>query len=332
TRSQQAKLFNDPDSSFDVLVASDAVGMGLNLNIKRVVFETVKKFDGIGIRHVPIPQIKQIAGRAGRFGTVNAVGEVTALEPMDLKYVRQAMASPTKNLEMAGLQPTMEMVELFAHQLPGTKEFSSLLEKFEDLARVDGQYFLCNFYTQKLIANSIEHIQMTIPERFSFVTGPVNTSDIRLMKNIQKFALLHSQSRPCRIADVVKIPAKLPHNDEMLSEMESIHRTLMLYLWLSYRFQETFIDVDKARELKLQCENAIHESLQTLKIPRKRHRTTTKDIRVLSRLEQRVRALDSKSTDRNIPINPKNHGKNASHRGSGVNINKSTKQEDKLTI
>ncbi|CAG8714050.1 15357_t:CDS:2, partial [Acaulospora morrowiae] len=140
------------------------------------------------------------------------------------------------------------------------------------------------------------------------------------------------QSRPCRIAEVVKIPAKLPHNDEMLSEMESIHRTLMLYLWLSYRFQETFIDVDKARELKLQCENAIHESLQTLKIPRKRHRTTTKDIRVLSRLEQRVRALDSKSTDRNIPINPKNHVKNASHRDSSVNINKSTKQEDKLTI
>lgn len=31
TRSQQAKLFNDPDSGFDVLVASDAVGMGLNL-------------------------------------------------------------------------------------------------------------------------------------------------------------------------------------------------------------------------------------------------------------------------------------------------------------
>ncbi|CAG8746194.1 14658_t:CDS:2, partial [Cetraspora pellucida] len=99
TRSQQAKLFNDPNSGFDVLVASDAIGMGLNLNIKRIVFESVKKYDGIGIRHIPIPQIKQIAGRAGRFGTENTIGEVTAIEDMDLRYVHQAMEAPHKDLE-----------------------------------------------------------------------------------------------------------------------------------------------------------------------------------------------------------------------------------------
>ncbi|RIB14503.1 P-loop containing nucleoside triphosphate hydrolase protein [Gigaspora rosea] len=232
TRSQQAKLFNDPNSGFDVLVASDAIGMGLNLNIKRIVFESIKKYDGIGVRYIPIPQIKQIAGRAGRFGTENAVGEVTALETSDLKYVHQAMDAPHKNLEMAGLQPTMEMVELFAHQLPDVKEFAVLLEKFEDLARVDGQYFLCNFHTQKLIANSIELIPMTIPERFIFVTGPINTSDQRIMKNVQKFAMLHSQGKPCNISRIVTIPEKVPHNDELLGDLESIHRTLMLYLWL----------------------------------------------------------------------------------------------------
>ena len=42
----QAKLFNDPKSGFDVLVASDAVGMGLNLSIGRIVFSTLQKFDG----------------------------------------------------------------------------------------------------------------------------------------------------------------------------------------------------------------------------------------------------------------------------------------------
>ncbi|CAG8528855.1 2226_t:CDS:10, partial [Scutellospora calospora] len=258
TRSQQAKLFNDPNSGFDVLVASDAIGMGLNLNIKRIVFESIKKYDGIGVRYIPIPQIKQIAGRAGRFGTENAVGEVTALENMDLRYLHQAMAAPHKDLEMAGLQPTMEMVELFAHQLPDIKEFATLLEKFEDLARVDGQYFLCNFHTQKFIANTIEHIAMTIPERFIFVTGPVNTSDQRIMKNVQKvielfplFAMLHSQGRPCHISNIVSIPEKVPHNDEMLGELESVHRTLMLYLWLSYKFSETFVDVELAREMKL---------------------------------------------------------------------------------
>lgn len=43
TRRQQARLFNDEGSGFDVLVASDAVGMGLNLNIRRVIFFEMKK-------------------------------------------------------------------------------------------------------------------------------------------------------------------------------------------------------------------------------------------------------------------------------------------------
>lgn len=38
TRARQARLFNDPTSGFDVLVATDAIGMGLNLNIGRIIF------------------------------------------------------------------------------------------------------------------------------------------------------------------------------------------------------------------------------------------------------------------------------------------------------
>lgn len=46
----------------DVLVASDAIGMGLNLNISRIIFSTMKKFDGESIRDLTVPEIKQIAG------------------------------------------------------------------------------------------------------------------------------------------------------------------------------------------------------------------------------------------------------------------------------
>ena len=55
-------MFNDERSDFDVLVASDAIGMGLNLNISRIIFSTTKKFDGIELRDLSIPEIKQIAG------------------------------------------------------------------------------------------------------------------------------------------------------------------------------------------------------------------------------------------------------------------------------
>lgn len=46
----------------DVLVASDAIGMGLNLNISRIIFSTMKKFDGERTRELTVPEIKQISG------------------------------------------------------------------------------------------------------------------------------------------------------------------------------------------------------------------------------------------------------------------------------
>lgn len=55
-------MFNDESSEFDVLVASDAIGMGLNLNISRIIFSTLEKFDGIERRKLTVPEIKQIAG------------------------------------------------------------------------------------------------------------------------------------------------------------------------------------------------------------------------------------------------------------------------------
>lgn len=55
-------MFNDASSELDVLVASDAIGMGLNLNISRIIFSTMTKFDGIENRELSVPEIKQIAG------------------------------------------------------------------------------------------------------------------------------------------------------------------------------------------------------------------------------------------------------------------------------
>ncbi|KAF6139984.1 hypothetical protein GIB67_020375 [Kingdonia uniflora] len=64
TRTKQATMFNDDSSEFDVLVASDAIGMGLNLNISRIIFSTMRKFNGFQTRELLIPEIKQIAGHA----------------------------------------------------------------------------------------------------------------------------------------------------------------------------------------------------------------------------------------------------------------------------
>lgn len=67
-KSLQARLFNDPNSGANILIASDAIGLGLNFNIRRVIFTTMTKHSrmGHGKRKVPVSLVKQIAGRAGR--------------------------------------------------------------------------------------------------------------------------------------------------------------------------------------------------------------------------------------------------------------------------
>jgi ATP-dependent RNA helicase SUPV3L1/SUV3 len=63
----------------DILVATDAIGMGLNLPIRRVIFANIHKFDGIAPRYLNATEVRQIAGRAGRYG-VYETGYVNVLE------------------------------------------------------------------------------------------------------------------------------------------------------------------------------------------------------------------------------------------------------------
>lgn len=62
-----------------ILVATDAIGMGLNLPIRRIIFANIHKFDGIAPRPLNATEMRQIAGRAGRHGLYD-IGYVTVLE------------------------------------------------------------------------------------------------------------------------------------------------------------------------------------------------------------------------------------------------------------
>ena len=64
TRNSQVKLYEDGE--VDYIVATDAIGMGLNLNINQVYFSGLEKFDGKYVRALNDMEIAQIAGRAGR--------------------------------------------------------------------------------------------------------------------------------------------------------------------------------------------------------------------------------------------------------------------------
>ena len=141
----QARLFNEENTGYDVLVASDAIGMGLNLNIGRIIFHTTvkrgrktKTGDGLNapsLYWVDPSGIKQIAGRAGRRSSQYPVGEVTAWQDTDLAYIRAVMMWDIPQIKAAGLFPAIEQIEVFSEQLSSSSENSQ--NELEDDSDMD---------------------------------------------------------------------------------------------------------------------------------------------------------------------------------------------------
>ena len=75
-----------------VVVATDAIGMGISLPIKRIIFTETEKFDGFERRLLSSSEIKQVAGRAGRFGKYD-LGEVLTMD--NKSYVKECLEADT---------------------------------------------------------------------------------------------------------------------------------------------------------------------------------------------------------------------------------------------
>ena len=99
-RRRQTRLFNRGKTK--VAVATDAIGMGLNLPVRRIVFLQADKFDGTSRRPLRTPEIKQIAGRAGRYGIYDK-GYVSARGEQELEYIRERFEAPEEPLTQVNL-------------------------------------------------------------------------------------------------------------------------------------------------------------------------------------------------------------------------------------
>lgn len=260
TRRQQAKLFNDPDSGYDVLVASDAVGMGLNLNIRRVVFYSLDKFDGGAKRPVPPSQVKQIAGRAGRRGSLFPEGITTTFFSKDSVYLSESMQQGFENATSAGLFPVYEQVELFASQLP-EMSLSQLLERFAETCRLDGAYFLCRYDNLKRVASVLDKVKgLSLEDRFNFCFAPVNVRDPQSLGALYRYALAYSQKIPVVVQ--MGAPVNSARDEFELMDLETRHQVLSMYLWLSQHFrEEQFVQKGRAEEMATHIATLLGQSL-----------------------------------------------------------------------
>lgn len=300
TRAQQARLFNDPNNDYDYLVASDAIGMGLNLAIKRVIFETSVKFDGQKHGTVGIAEIKQIGGRAGRFRTsaqVNDVpveaqslaaakgddlpavlappaprdqtmGLVTTLESVDYPVVATAMASEPPPILTAGIDPPSWVLERFATYFPPGTPFSYLLSRIHDLGTVNQRFHLTRLKDQLWIADLIEPIRgLTVRDRHILCLAPASSGDADLWNALMPaLARCVVEQRGGDICELREMPIEtldmpMAAGRLYLRGLERLHKGVVAYMWLSYRFAGIFTTRATALHLKSLVEAKIEEAL-----------------------------------------------------------------------
>ncbi|CAB4261558.1 unnamed protein product [Prunus armeniaca] len=264
TRTRQATKFNDASSEFDVLVASDAIGMGLNLNISRIIFSTMKKFDGFEKRELTVPEVKQIAGRAGRYGSKFPVGEVTCLHADDLPLLHSSLESPSPTLESAGLFPTFDLMYMYSRLHPECGLYQ-ILAHFVENAKLSDNYFIANCEEVLKVAAVIDELPLGLPDKYRFCISPVDMDDEISSQGLTQFAQSYANTGIVRLREIFTPGTlKVPQTEAALKELESIHKVLDLYVWLSFRLEESFPDRELASSQKSMCSMLIEDFLERL--------------------------------------------------------------------
>lgn len=243
-RTQQAQLFNDPRSNYDIIVASDAIGMGLNLNCRRVVFTETTKYDGTARRRLLPDEIKQIAGRAGRYGSQYPEGFVTALSPRDLRFLKGQLQKPWSAVARAGTLPEYTHIARFLADNPGL-QFSRAIEELVAQCKLQGLFFFCDTEELLEVAGLLQTLAWSdLKDLYTFCMAPVKLDNRYVMGTFFSFGQKFVMGRAIR-ADFL-IP-DLP----TIEGLETLYAVLDLYLWLAAHFPKRFTEQDSAKRLSL---------------------------------------------------------------------------------
>ncbi|CAK9823603.1 ATP-dependent RNA helicase SUV3 homolog, mitochondrial [Anthophora retusa] len=273
TKLAQAARFNDIDSSCNILVATNAIGMGLNLHIRRIIFYSLSQpvLDEKGevvIRTISVSSALQIAGRAGRYGTQWETGFVTTYKPEDLPSLKQLLEQAPEEIARAGLHPTADQIELYAYYLPNAP-LSNLIDIFVALCELDHTlYFICNLDDFKYVADMIQHIPLPLRQRYVFCCAPVNRKIPLTCSMLLKYARQYSKNEPATLAWLCKQiewPPKIPLSIGDLIRLEGVFDVLDLYLWLSYRVPDVFPDGSRVKQIQEELDKIIEAGIKKIK-------------------------------------------------------------------
>jgi len=244
TRQEQVRLFTEGVSK--VVVATDAIGMGINLPIRRVVFMNTTKFDGVGKRRLLAEEIRQIAGRAGRYGFYDTGYVQSAL---DMEYVGKKLSEPFYPIRRArvGFPEILLDIDLELDEIIEAWEKTGnppMYDKISMKESVDKYRYLRD-YRRKISCMDDRRLVL------SLITCPFDVKDREVLRLWLRYCENPEKQQNCPM---------LP-KDFSLEGLESYYKQLDLYTQFSARM-DWVIDKD---EVAANREWAQHEIGELLK-------------------------------------------------------------------
>lgn len=231
TRRKQVNRFLGKEAT--AVVSTDAIGMGLNLPIRRVVFLEVEKFDGKEKRPLTSQEVKQIAGRAGRRGMYEQ-GYVSVLgDEEDLRFIRSQLKKADTPVSAAYLSPLEHTITSMTIGTVEDRLKAWLLHKirvpYMEKVDITEQFRLLERLNPRIKGElSDEHVYRAIHIPFN----SYNDDLFRMWEDGLDRIAAHARS----------IPKPMAPSDDSLQELETYYRMIDLY----YGFGKTFgVEMDR---------------------------------------------------------------------------------------
>lgn len=282
------------------------------------------KNNGTQLVPLAVSEVKQIAGRAGRYRTAHqavtqdqekiqqttldssmepviglddtnpeadyssrvppdsaTVGYATTLEDFDYPYLKRCMEREPDPIKTAGLFPPSLIVERFASYFPPGTPFSYILLRLHEICEIHPRFHLCALKDQLAIADTIHPVKnLSIQERIMICAAPTNSRDEGERKLLRTMAKCIADNESGELLDL-PIPLEIldePPSAERkyLYNLEQLHKSLVLYLWLTYRFPNVFTTRSLAVYAKQLVEDAIEKTLKEFSFTEQRRKRLMK--------------------------------------------------------
>ena len=257
-RREEARRFREGET--EVLVATDAIAMGLNLPIQTILFSRADKFDGETQRPLTASEIHQISGRAGRYG-IKEKGYVGAMRPDVLSQIHKQFHNKARPVTMPfNVMANLDHIKLVSGILEESA-LAEILRFFVKHMQFTGPFRAANLESMLDAAAIVDRYDLDLTAKFHLAAAPLTLKSPYILSAYERYVRSLAQAKPVAYLPPANLGEYAITTDELL-EAEDRVKEISLYLWLAYRFADYFIDTDKARDWRGILNRFIETSLK----------------------------------------------------------------------